>query len=84
MVVLVAVNDIVNRIVWGAPVLTLLMGIGLLLTIRTGGMQFRRFGHAMKNTLGKIFTKQEAAEGEMTPFQAVSTALAGTDRKSVV
>ena len=81
MEVLVAVNDIVNRIVWGAPVLTLLMGIGLLLTIRTGGMQFRRFGHAMKNTLGKVFdrsSRKAAHPGEMTPFQAMTTALAGT------
>ena len=57
MEVLIAVNDIVNRIVWGAPVLTLLMGIGLLLTVRTGGMQFRHFSHAMKSTLGKVFDR---------------------------
>ncbi|MBR2490629.1 MAG: sodium:alanine symporter family protein, partial [Ruminiclostridium sp.] len=81
MEVLIAVNDIINRIVWGAPVLILLMGIGLLLTIRTGGMQFRRFGHAMKNTLGKVLdrsARESARPGEMTPFQAMTTALAGT------
>ena len=32
----------------------------------------------MKNTVGKVFSKSEAKEGEITPFQAVSTALAAT------
>ncbi|MBQ2926287.1 MAG: sodium:alanine symporter family protein, partial [Ruminiclostridium sp.] len=54
---LIYINDVINRIVWGAPVLALLMGIGLWLTVRTGGMQFRQFGHAMKNTLGKVFDR---------------------------
>lgn len=81
MDIIVRVNDAINSVVWGAPVLILLIGIGLLLTIRTGGMQFRHFGHAMKNTLGKVFDKssnETAKAGEMTPFQAMTTALAGT------
>ena len=41
-------------------------------------MQFRRFGYAMKNTLGKLFTKQQAGKGAVTPLQAVTTALAAT------
>ena len=41
-------------------------------------MQFTKFGHAMKNTIGKIFHKQTAGEGAVTPFQAVTTALAAT------
>ena len=78
---LIAVNEIVNRIVWGAPALILLMGIGLWLTIRTRGMQFRHFPHAMKHTLGKVLhrpDREEVRPGEMTPFQAMTTALAGT------
>ena len=43
-----------------------------------GFLQFRKFGYAMKNTIGKVFQKSEAGEGEVTPFQAVSTALAAT------
>ena len=78
MDLIVSVNSAINGFVWGPVMMVLLIGTGILMTVRMGGMQFRRFGHAMKNTLGKIFTKQEAAEGEMTPFQAVSTALAGT------
>lgn len=72
------INSFINGIVWGPPMLILLVGAGILLTLRTKGVQFRKFGYAMKNTLGKIFTKHEAGEGEITPFQAMTTALAGT------
>ena len=78
METIVSINSAINGIVWGAPMLILLIGVGILMTVRMKGLQFRKFGFAMKNTLGKIFTKHEAGEGEMTPFQAVSTALAGT------
>lgn len=71
-------NNWLNNLVWGIPMLALLVGAGLFLTIRTRGVQFRRFGYAMKNTLGKLFQKQEAGKGAVTPFQAVTTALAAT------
>ena len=51
---------------------------GLFLTIRNRGIQFTRFGYAMKNTVGKMFDKKEAGHGAVTPFQAVTTALAAT------
>ena len=78
MAIIETINSAINGVVWGVPMLVLLVGAGILLTIRTFGVQFRKFGYAMKNTLGKVFTKTEAKEGEMTPFQAMSTALAGT------
>ncbi len=71
-------NSAVNNIVWGVPMLVLLVGTGILLTILTRGFQFRRFGYAMRNTVGKMFRKQQAGKGEVTPFQAVTTALAAT------
>ena len=78
METLIAINSAVNGVVWGIPMLILLVGTGVYLSIRTGFLQFRKFGYAMKNTLGKIFQKREAGHGEITPFQAVSTALAST------
>ena len=51
---------------------------GLYLTIRTRGLQFRKLGYALKNTIGKMFQKQESGEGSVTPVQAVFTALAAT------
>ena len=73
-----SVNDKINALVWGLPMLLLLVGTGLFLSARTGFVQFRHFGYAMKNTLGRVFHRQEAGAGELTPFQAVSTALAAT------
>lgn len=67
-----------NDIAWGPWMLILLVGTGIYLSIRVGFIQFGKFGYAMKNTLGKIFHKQEAGHGEVTPFQAVTTALAAT------
>ena len=51
---------------------------GLYLTIRCGAVQFRRFGYAMKNTVGRMFKKTSAGDGAVTPLQAVTTALAAT------
>ena len=78
METIIAVNSAINGFVWGPIMLALLVGTGVYLTIRTGFPQIAKFGYAMKNTLGKIFQKSEAGEGEITPFQAVSTALAST------
>ncbi len=55
-----------------------IIGVGIFLTAKTRFIQVRKFGVAMKNTIGKIFEKKDAADGSMTPFQAVCTALAGT------
>ena len=76
--IITSINDALNGFIWGVPAMTCILGVGLYLAIRTGFMPIRKFGYAMKNTLGKIFQKSEAGEGEITPFQAVSTALAAT------
>ena len=72
------INNSVNAFIWGVPSMICIIGVGLLLTFRTKGLQFRRFGYILKHTLGTIFEKKEAAEGSLTPFQSVCTALAGT------
>ena len=50
--------EILNGIVWGPMGLGLLFGTGLLLTVRTGGLQLRRWGYWMQHTLGAILTDQ--------------------------
>lgn len=55
-----------------------IIGVGLLLSIRTGFLQIRKFPYAMKVTLGRMLKKREASDGALTPFQAVCTALAAT------
>ena len=72
------VNNAVNSFVWGAPAMVCIIGAGLLLSVRTGFIQFRKFGYAIKSTLGKLLRKSEAGEGSLTPFQAVCTALSAT------
>ncbi len=72
------INGILNGFIWGVPAMVCILGVGILLTIRTRCIQLRKFGTAMKNTVGKIFDKEQAKEGAMSPFQAVCTALAGT------
>jgi AGCS family alanine or glycine:cation symporter len=66
-----------NGLVWGWPMIVLLMGTGVLLTILTGFVQFRRLPYAMTEVLGKVFEKGSGS-GSVTPFQAVATALAST------
>lgn len=72
------VNDVINGFVWGVPAMVCIIGVGILLSVRTGFIQFRKFPYAMKATLGKLFQKSEAGHGSITPFQAVCTALAAT------
>ena len=74
-------NEIVNYlngIAWGPWMLILLVGTGVYLSAKVGFIQFAKFGYVMKNTAGKLFKKQTAGEGEVTPFQALATALAAT------
>ena len=72
------INDVLNGFIWGVPAMTCIIGVGLYLAIRTGFLQLRKFGYAMKCTIGRIFQKTTAAAGSLTPFQAVCTALAAT------
>lgn len=72
------INDVINGFVWGVPMMLLIVGTGVYFTIRTGFLQFSKFGYAMKNTIGKCFQKVEAKEGSVTPVQALTTALAAT------
>ena len=72
------INGVLNGFIWGVPAMVCILGVGLYLSIRTGFIQIRKFGYSMRNTIGRIFKKASAAEGSMTPFQAVCTALAAT------
>lgn len=60
--------------------IVLIIAAGFFLSIRTGFFQFRRFGYVVKNTLGMLFNKKlhHRDSQSVSPFQAVTTALAGT------
>lgn len=60
--------------------MVLLIAAGIFLSVKTRFFQFRRFGYVMKNTVGSLFDKKlhHRDKGSVSPFQAVTTALAGT------
>lgn len=60
--------------VWGPPMLVLLVGTGLYLTIILRGMQFRALPHALR----LIWHKEHAGDGDISHFAALMTALAAT------
>ncbi len=66
-----------SAFIWGYPMMILLLGGGLFLTIRLGFFQIVFFPHALKHTIGKIF-KKEKGDGTISPFQAFASALAST------
>ena len=73
-----AVNQAVNSFIWGIPAMVCIISVGLLLSVRTGFLQIRKFPYAIRTTIGRIFRRKDASDGAMTPFQAVCTALAAT------
>ena len=85
------VNSYVNNIVWGTPVLTLIIGTGVLLTVLTKGFQFTHFSYVLKEIFGSLRkvkhqvsssegTKKEAPDAPhaISQFQALCTALSAT------
>lgn len=76
--VITEINDIVNEIVWGVPILILIGVVGVFYTIALGGIQFTKLGYLFDNTVGKLFRKVKPspdAEGDITSFQAAMTSV---------
>lgn len=76
--IITKINSALNSFVWGIPAIVCILGVGLYLTVGSKFLQFRKFGYSLRNTIGRIFEKNTATKGSMTPFQAVCTALAAT------
>ena len=72
-----AILEKINAVVWGAPALIGILGVGLYLTVRTGFPQIRFFPDAMKVFLSSFSRKKKEAGG-VSQFQALCTALAAT------
>jgi len=71
------INDFLKQLsglIWGAPLVIMLLGTGLYLTYLLKGVQFRAFLHAFK----LIFHKEHGSEGDISHFAALMTALAAT------
>ena len=62
-----AANSWLNGYVWGWPMIVLLLGTGVVLTVLTGGVQFRYLGFALREVLGRVLQKS-TAPGTVSPF----------------
>lgn len=66
----------ISNLVWGLPLIILLVGTGIFLTFRLRWLQIRKLGYALY--LGFIKRKEIGAKGDISHFQALMTALAAT------
>ncbi len=80
-----AVNKAVNDVVWGWPVVILILGTGILLTFRTKFLQVRHFGESLNTTiipalksLGSRGKNKDTRLKSVSQFEAFSTAISGT------
>ncbi|MFR1366447.1 alanine:cation symporter family protein, partial [Lentihominibacter sp.] len=69
-----SILESIDSIVWGVPLIVLIMGTGIYLTVRLGVLQFRKLGKAFKY----MVNNEEDGIGEVTSFGALCTAMAAT------
>ena len=77
------VNSAINGVVWGVPMLVLIIGTGVLMTTLTGFFQIRKFGHTISETIGGLFKEEsdvndKSEKHSISQFQSLCTALAAT------
>lgn len=75
------VNKAINNVVWGVPVLILIIATGIFFTVRLGFFQLRHAGLVNRSTIGEMFSGKSSGKKDgraLSPFQALSTALAAT------
>ena len=68
----------INDFVWGLPLIILLLGTGIYYTFLLRGLQFRKLGHSLYLAFIKRKEDGNSGEGDISHFQALMTALAGT------
>ena len=68
----------ISGFIWGLPMVVLLFGTGLLLTFRTGFVQIQNFKQAVSMLVTPRQTDGDETDGDITPFQALMTALSAT------
>lgn len=74
MEIFTKLTEKIDGIVWGVPTIILILGCGIFLTFRLGGVQFRKLGLALKY----MVAKEKSGEGEVSSFSALCTALSAT------
>ena len=77
------INGAINGVVWGIPMLVLIIGTGIYMSIRTNFFQLSKAKHVIDNTIGGVFKKNSnitdsSEKASISQFQALCTALAAT------
>ena len=72
------VNHFIQPILWGWPVLICILLAGILFTVRLRFFQFTKIGLWMKLTFAGMFRRKKQSNDGISPFQALTTALAGS------
>lgn len=77
------INGAINGVVWGIPMLVLIIGTGIYLTVRTKFFQITHASHVIARTIGGVFKKGSSVtsskeKASISQFQALCTALAAT------
>ena len=79
------INSAINSVVWGWPMIILILGTGIFLTVCTKVLQVRKFGTSWEETIiptvksiGKKQKKLNKKEVTVSPFEAFATAISGT------
>ncbi len=79
---LLQLNDIVHKLIWGPATLLFFCGCGIYISVRLNFFQLTQLPLWLKNTLGTLFTKNDSAKKSgvhtISAFQAFTCALAGT------
>lgn len=70
------VVGLVNTVLWDYVLIFALVGIGIYMTVKLKFPQFTRVFPALKKMIAGIIKREKVEEGKMTPFQALSTAVA--------
>ena len=68
----------ISDFLWGWPLVIFMLAVAVVLTVVTGGVQFRQFGYMLRTTFGKMFDRSGKGEGTIHPYQAALASIAGT------
>ena len=78
------INQAVNNFVWGIPAMVCIIGVGLLLSVRTGFLQIRKFPYAIKTTIGRMFPTMKTLDPKKAENKAEKAAVNGSAEDATV
>ena len=65
-----SINSVINNFIWGLPAMICIIGVGIVLSVKTRFIQIRKFPYAMKITIGRMLKKRKASDDFLPAFFA--------------